>query len=287
MLFDLIDAEPRILFEADVLRILRDCVRQNLLPVRGRQAPATTSLLYPRYGGTGFPIHKVQDKRLPRWRDLSPWMKVQLALLVLGEHGFYPFKLQLHDDLWADLTAKRVNHREYMRDRIWRTTRDTFGKDHIPLYFMVIEDRDNHGEFVRPHGHGSVQIRRYAVAGVTDGRWGRNCRRAEATLGADAAELMAGKWALREALKGAAGLLTRDRVASTGIDQCRNVWVGNKTLPIFNDDWVTYILKNVHQTSPDLDENRLIYPYTIMGEAKALWAQIRGDGRRDWGNRTC
>ena len=87
----------------------------------------------------------------------------------------------------------------------------------------------------------------------------------------------AGRWAVRRALKSAAGLHGyRKKVSYSGLHQMRNVWMRKPTFAILNTDWVTYVFKNASEHSSVLGENRLAFPYDLRKEAKALWSKIRG-----------
>lgn len=118
--------------------------------------------------------------------------------------------------------------------------------DNMPMFFFVLEDRDDDGTLVRPHAHGAIELRRLPIDYVTDARLQRQYRRIEAKLGTKDAELLAGRWAIRRSLKAAAGLVIRPKVASTGVNQSRNVWSGKPRLPIFNSDWV-YLYAQKHE----------------------------------------
>ncbi len=154
--------------------------------------------------------------------------------------------------------------------------KDRFDSE-VPMFFFVIEDMDRDGNPVRPHAHGSIEIKPMPIEVVDDARAWRHIAMIERKLGRKVAEDLAGRWAVRAALKLAAGVnQRRGKIASTGISQSRNIWLGKPTLPIFNPDWVTYAFKNVGEIIPVLSENRLVMPYSILGEARRLWAIIRG-----------
>ncbi|WP_198046073.1 hypothetical protein [Novosphingobium aquimarinum] len=144
------------------------------------------------------------------------------------------------------------------------------------MYFFVLEDRDDRGNPVRPHAHGAIELKPYQVEEVADPRARRHLRRIRRAHGDEIANREAGRWVTRQAMVWAAGLKSNARVASTGVDQSRNVWWRKPTLPIFNHDWVTYCLKNVGEFSPVLGENRVARDYKLNGEAERLWDIIRG-----------
>ncbi len=146
------------------------------------------------------------------------------------------------------------------------------------MFFFVIEDMDRDGAPVRPHAHGSIEIKPRPIVDVNNARARRHIAAIERRLGRKVAADLAGRWAVRAALNLAAGVNERrGKIASTGIDQSRNIWLGKPTLPLFNPDWVTYAFKNVGEYSPLLTENRLVLPYSLLGKARHLWEIVRGD----------
>ncbi|MEZ5735872.1 MAG: hypothetical protein R3E09_08715 [Novosphingobium sp.] len=275
ILHDMQAADPRLRRDAAILQILRDAVRRDLLTYHRQSGPKLNSTLYWKYEGPEFPIHKVGGKRLPRWKSLTSWMKVQLCLLSLGEHGFRPFKYQRHDDLRDELESKGADQREYMRDRLKRQLRAVFGNN-TPMFFFVVEDLNDRGIPVRPHAHGAIELKPFPVDEIPDPKALRHLKRIERKKGKEIAEREAGRWIIRAAMRSAAGLVSGPRIASNGVDQSRNVWWRKPTLPIFNDSWVTYCLKNAGEFSPVLSENRLARDYKMLAQAKKLWDIIRG-----------
>lgn len=204
-------------------------------------------------------------------------MRVQIASLVLAEHVYRPFKVHLHDDVHDRLVSGGGDLREYLRDRIRRQLRTAYASNDVPLFFFVMEDRDGSGGFTRPHAHGSIEIRPLRLELVVDQKVLRHLRRIEVKHGTQTAESEAGRWAVRQALKAAAGLKGyQPKVAQSGLHQSRNVWTGKPRFAIFNKDWVTYVFKNADEHSPVLGENRLAFPYDLRQEAKVLWSKIRG-----------
>lgn len=275
MLVDMQINDGRLVREDQILGKLRDLLRSTRA-LRGLQNPSPqTSSLYSRYEGKGFPLRKIHNHRTPRWKDLSPWMKIQIYLLVLGERGYRPIKVQLHDDVRSQLMARGQDERVYLRERLKRSLRKMFGSS-LPMFFFVMEDRDRDGTLVRSHAHGAIEICPYPLEQVADRKARRHLERIRAKHGLEEAERQAGRWATRVALKAAVGLESKPRIAGTGVDQSRNIWMRKPTFPFFNQDWVTYCLKNVFVTSPTLQENRLVRDYQLLGEAKKLWGIIRG-----------
>ena len=196
----------------------------------------------------------------------------------VNEDTDLPFKIHLHDDVRVKLESEGKDIRVYLRDRIKRQLRVLYGSGNTPMFYFVMEDRDNGGVFTRPHAHGAIEIRPLPVDGVNDAKARRHVHRVQQAHGPLAAEEQAGRWATRHALKAAAGLAGyQSKIAASGLQQSRNVWMRKPTFPIFNQNWVTYVFKNADEYSSVLGENRLVFPYDLLGEAKRLWAIIRGD----------
>ena len=278
MLAELQLADKRIILEAQILGQLRNIAYMNVRRDRALRAAVGEPTLPLRYGGTGFPLRQSNGTKIPSWRNISPWMKIQIASLVLAERGFRPFKVHLHDDLREHLEAESKDQREYMRDAVKRQLRRLYGTGNTPLFFMALEDRDGDGKETRPHAHGSIEVRPLPVASILVPKDRRHVERIERAHGKTVAEKEAGRWATKWALRSAAGLVgsSRPRVARSGIDQCRNVWIRQPTFKIFNHHWVDYVFKNAGEFSRVLPDNRLVLPHDLRGEARRAWASIRG-----------
>lgn len=269
--------DERVQRDARILRILRDAVLRTVTNPVLRAAVKSNPTLYSRFDTSAFPLRKANGPKLPAWRYLSFWMKVQVASLALAERGYRPFKVHLHDDLREGLEADGKDQRVYLRDRIRRQLRVIYGSGNIPMFYFVIEDLDKDKGPTRPHAHGAIEIRPLTLDLVFDAKARRHLARVELSHGVEVAEREAGRWAVRRALKSAAGLEGyRKKVSSSGLHQMRNVWMRKPTFAIFNQDWVTYVFKNAAEHSTVLGENRLAFPYDLRLEAQLIWAKIRG-----------
>lgn len=81
----------------------------------------------------------------------------------------------------------------------------------------------------RPHAHGAIEIRPLPLDLVFDAKARRHLARVGRSHGVDVAETEAGRWAVRRALKSAAGLEGyRKKVSSSSLHQMRNVWMTMK-----------------------------------------------------------
>ncbi len=277
ILSDMELGDERIRRDARILRILRDAVLRTVTNPALRAAVKSNPALYSRYDTSAFPLGKGHGSKIPAWRFLTPWMKVQVASLALAERPYRPFKVHLHDDLREKLEADGKDQRVYLRDRIGRQLRKIYGCGNIPMFYFAVEDRDTDKGPTRPHAHGAIEIRPLSLDLVFDAKARRHLTRVSRSHGLNVAETEAGRWAVRRALKSAAGLQGyRKKVSSSGLHQMRNVWMRKPTFAILNQDWVTYVFKNAGEHSSVLGGNRLAFPYPLRQEAQLLWAKIRG-----------
>ena len=68
-----------------------------------------------------FPVRDQANGRpMPQWNDLSAWMKVQLAVMLLHEWEFQTFDIHLHADLENRWAVEGRDPRKMMRDRLRR-----------------------------------------------------------------------------------------------------------------------------------------------------------------------
>lgn len=264
--------DPIVDRDAKILEKLKETVRRHITRPRPPEVRANRPSLYKRYRGNGFPLRTITSRRLPLWKALSPWMKVQMATLALGEKGFLQFKLHLHDDLRDELLRAGEDLRLYLRRNIYAHLKRRFAR--MPWFFFVMEEHTTSGDLTRPHAHGSIELRPLAS---TDPRMlRRRYRQLAKRQGLAAAQLKAGEDTIREALKSAGGQLSRPRFATTtGLDQCRNLWASEPYGALFNSHWVDYAFKNEKRVSHCLEERRLVMPHDLTGEARRLWNLIK------------
>ncbi len=269
----LIGSDVAIRVDHRILVILQNTVRRGMrkpAPPGSLKKPTT---LYKRYRGNGFPLKQRNDSPMKRWRYLSQWMKCQIGLLCLGEQRFLQFRLTLHDELLAELEAKRVDLKRYFRDRITRCVREQLGVD--AWFVFVIEDRDNEGdEGVRPHIHGSIGIHRAKLHTKKDGSYTVHSERAISKLTLEKAEFEMGKQKLKSVLAVVSGNAGRRSASHNGLKQDRNVWTRDKTHTLFNDAWISYMLKNSAFESKTLPDNRVAMSRGLNQEAQRLWRLV-------------
>ncbi len=101
--------------------------------------------------------------KVPRWRDLSPWMRVQLGHMTISEFQGWAFTVHFEDNLLRAIEA-RTDRADYIRRRFTNELGKVF--DVAPAYYLVTELHDSHGKPVHPHIHGGIEIEGVAEAYV-------------------------------------------------------------------------------------------------------------------------
>lgn len=70
---------------------------------------------------THFPKRKQPNGNpMPQWDDLSKWLRMQRAVMLLDEWSFQTFNIVIHADLQSKWLAEGQDLRVVMRDRIRR-----------------------------------------------------------------------------------------------------------------------------------------------------------------------
>jgi hypothetical protein len=273
-LIDLILDDPVIRRDARILDDLRNSARRMIAHRLAGHRLEILPTLYRRYRGPSFPMKNREGMRLPPWRSLSPWMKVQMATLCLGERGYMQFTVHPHDGLVSELLSNGQDLKVYLRDRLKRCLRERFGED--PWFFFVVEDRSKTGrEETRPHIHGSIEIRPVSLSRLKNGEYPVRFRKVIEENGVAGAERIYGRELAREALAAATGNSgTREPVVN-GVHQARNVWCKKPYHRLFNSPWVDYSFKNVRRFSRNLGENRVAFSRPLNQEAQRLWTLVR------------
>jgi hypothetical protein len=107
---------------------------------------------------TQFPVRKQPNGRpMPGWNDLSPWLKMQLAVMLLDEWQFQTFNIDIHHDLEREWVKEGRDVRVAMRDRLRRELdkRVRPGLEH----FFVIEGWSKRAKAqTKLHIHGAAAI---------------------------------------------------------------------------------------------------------------------------------
>ena len=105
---ELMLSDPAMRRDMELYDSLHRIVRSNLLKPNRRAKLKIAPRLYSKYRGDGFPLRTNNNTRVPRWRDVTPWLKAQVGLMVLAEGDFIHFKVSLHDQL---LDEQLADHR--------------------------------------------------------------------------------------------------------------------------------------------------------------------------------
>jgi len=268
----LLSEDRRLRPEKRILSKLLYTAGRTLIRSQNTTQRKNRPTLYTRYRGSEFPLKDENDRELKKWRRLSVWMKAQVAALCLAEGRFVQIRMHLHDELRMDVDDERM--KVYIRDRLARCLRNTFSE--VPWFYFVIEDRASQGiSHVRPHVHGAIKIPRVPVPVLRDGRPTARFRRLIKKEGIAEAEYFAGRMLIGKALRQSTGNDGRRDGVVNGLNQLNNVWKRKPYRALFNDEWVSYALKNMNQVSPSLPDNRLSMSLGLNQEAQRLWDLIR------------
>ncbi|MFN3474445.1 MAG: hypothetical protein ACK4ZW_10430 [Blastomonas sp.] len=66
-----------------------------------------------------FPLRKQKNKRSwPHWNDLSLWLKVQLAVMLMDEWSLQTFNIHIHPKLEVKWVSEEKDVRAEIRDRL-------------------------------------------------------------------------------------------------------------------------------------------------------------------------
>lgn len=105
-----------------------------------------------------FPIWRDgSGKMLPRWPDLSDWMKVRMAIVAMSSFRCLTFHVNLHPDLEADLVAAGRDPCTVFRDRLRAELRSA-GHDQYEYLFVMEGYAMDRKSQVRLHLHGAAFI---------------------------------------------------------------------------------------------------------------------------------
>lgn len=279
--------DPKVKHQADILTFLRRTVRRNLPidPTRRRawNQIESVSPLYVGYRGIGFPIKEVGGKRIPRWRDLSPWFRCQLYSFVLMEcpEECLNFRFHVHSQYLLQVDVGEL--RNSIRDSMIRHMKRRYGMS--PLFFFILEDRDRDGSPTRVHLHGMIRCPRIPVPRTQRGNPTARWTRLISKVGSKRAELLHGHKCVADALCSATGNDGRFPRIYGGVDNSQNRWTKPPDQKLSNDAYVNYLFKHTDKASPDLPDGRLACARILNQEAQRLWRLIReGDAAlSQWG----
>lgn len=191
-----------------------------------------------------FPVKKQENGRpMPQWDDLSAWMKVQLAVMLLHEWTFHTFNIHIHPDLEKQWVGEGSDVREKMRDRL-RTELVKLG---VPRreFFFVVEGWSKHTKAPTVlHIHGAAAI-------YNDGD-GDNIEQAAA----------------RAAGHGLRGFSRQPRA------------VHGDEFTRAGPAYINYLFKSVKRPDARLPERRLTMSRSVVDGAREFWNTLTG--RVDW-----
>ncbi|MEP7350931.1 MAG: hypothetical protein ABI668_13415 [Sphingorhabdus sp.] len=274
-----VDATTALMLKGLVDEVDRKTLVSLMIAVRAGMKKATSrgplkppTSLYKRYRGIRFPITDTTGVPTRVWRYNSPWMKYQMALLCLSEGKFVQFRVTVHDQLAAELQSKGIDLKIYLRDRIKRCIRDMIGEE--THFLFVIEDRDELGNEVRPHIHGSIQIHRAKPKPKKDGKNTVATERAIRMIGVEKFEYLTGRRLLMTALRRASGNDGKRPTVVHGRSQTKNIWHRDKYHVFNNVQYISYMFKNAATPSKSLSVNRMSMSLGLKQETQRLWRLI-------------
>lgn len=268
--------DPAIARDRKLLGLLRDAVREVTLRPNARIQRKRLPTLYTRYRGTPYPLKQRNGRSVPSWRQLSPWMKFQIASLCLLEQEHMSFRAHLHDEVQNRFKGDGSDALiSYIRDRVSRCSRNAFGR--VAFFWFVIEDRTASGiSETRPHVHGEIQILPHEdLPKHRNGSPTMKYRRIMAAKGIDAAHFEYGREVTRSLLLEATGNASMSNQIVAGRDQRRNLWMRKPYFHFGNPDWISYAFKNAARDSRRLGKRRLAMSLELNREAQRLWRLIR------------
>jgi hypothetical protein len=188
---------------------------------------------------TRFPIANQDDGRpMPKWADLSLWMKVQLSVMVMHEWSFQTFNIHIHRDLQARWAALDRDPRVMMRDRVRREL-DRHVRPNLDWFFVIEGWSPRHGETIL-HIHGGA---------------------ASYEPGDDEKIMSAVSRAAGHGLRGYA------RAARA---------IHGRPFTRHTANYVDYLFKATRRQDDRLSEKRVTMSRTMTGGARAFWELVTG-----------
>lgn len=186
-----------------------------------------------------FPVKRQDNgKPMPQWKDLSQWMKLQLATIVCHEWDLLTFNINLHPELEAELVARgevRTALSERVRKHLGRVV--TSGREY---FFMIEAHAKGTGAATHIHMHGAI-----------------------ATYDRNEREI------IKNALAKATGhdINGRKRVPRA----VHSAWFTEIQAAYGN-----YLFKFARRADPRLDEKRLVMSRSMTQAAQLFWEDITG-----------
>ena len=192
-----------------------------------------------------FPVRKQfkNGRPMPQWKDLTSWLKMQLAVMFLDQWQFQTFNIHIHRDLESKWVGEGRDVRVMMRDRLRRELDDCvrLGLEH----FFVIEGWSKRAKGpTLLHIHGGAAI-------YPD----------EPT---DAANIMSA--AGRAAGHGLKGFAKQSR-AEHGREFTRD-----------GPRYINYLFKSVRRKDDRLNDRRVTMSRSVVKSTREFWQAITGQG---------
>lgn len=191
---------------------------------------------------TRFPVRKQPNGLpMPQWDDLSSWLKMQLAVMLMDEWKFMTFNIVIHTDLERKWLDEQRDVRAVMRDRLRREL-DRAVRPRLE-HFFVIEGwskRDKAPTALHIHGAAAIYPDEPADA-----------RRIVLAAGRAAGHGLAGYPRQRRAVHGR--MFTRAGPA-----------------------YINYLFKSVRRKDDRLNDRRVTMSRSVVSATRDFWDTITG-----------
>ncbi len=189
---------------------------------------------------TVFPVlRQGNGQPMPKWADLSAWLKIQVSALALQNWSFQTFNVQIHPKLEQEWVSQAKDVRTMMRDRLRREL-DRAVRTQVEWFFVIEGMSTRTRAQTNLHIHGGAST-------IEPG---------------DAAKVMT-------AVSRAAGH------GLTGYPKVPRA-VHGKKFRVERAAYATYLLKFARRHDDRLQERRLTMSRSMVGAARAFWETITG-----------
>lgn len=107
---------------------------------------------------TVFPVtRRLDGGPMPKWDDLSKWMKVQIAVMALNNWELLTFNLDIHPELESDWVRGRKDPRAMTRDRV-RKALAKLGDPPREFFYVLEATEKTNKQPTKLHLHGAVLL---------------------------------------------------------------------------------------------------------------------------------
>jgi hypothetical protein len=234
------------------------------------------------YSGTGFPIAPFGDvKRIPRWNDITPWMKAQVVCMALAlvqpstlKTRFMSFNHHLNESLLERFKNQQGNQSlgAMVRNEYGRQCRKLFDRN-LSFYFVIEEYNRDGTLLVNPHIHGSIEVPTLKLPEKVHGNKRNWFNQYAAKHSFDEAEHRYGKQVLK---------LMSLRVIGSKFKKPPKGWKRGLREPNFQEPFgsiyqgVSYAFKNTEEHGVDLGAQRFFTSRPFIQDARQLWKHLSG-----------